>query len=100
MSQFNTSSGFSDLDGYCDITGVAINTYHSNTLGDATNIDNKGSGSDLHTKVTFASAKPFTIKAKKNTSGDFSGDADDKGKTEETWAATATGEPAAAAKAY
>lgn len=102
MAKFNTSSGFSDLDGECDITGVDITQYISTALGNATKIENKGSGSDLHAKVTFAGVtKPFTIKAKKNASGDFNGGADDDNvKTEETWAATATGEPVAMGKGY
>ena len=105
MAKFNVSSGFPNLDGECHITGVAIIKYISNDLGKATNIENKGSGSDLHAKVTFAGVKkPFTIMAKKNASGDFHGNADDdKGAfkaTEETWAATSTGEEAVAAKAY
>jgi len=102
MGKFSTSSGFSDLDGNCEITGVDIDSYHSSTLNaDATGIKNHG-GSDLHATVTFPGVKPYTIKAKKNASGDFKGDADDgKGKGDETWAATATtGEPAAAAKGY
>jgi hypothetical protein len=55
--------------------------------------------------VTFDGAKKiFTIMAKKNASGNFHGNADnDNGPfkaTEETWAATSTGEEAVAAKAY
>jgi hypothetical protein len=105
MAKFNVSSGHPTLVGECHITGVAITKYVSNDLGKATNIENNGSGSDLHAKVTFDGAKKaFTIMAKKNASGNFHGNADnDNGPfkaTEETWAATSTGEEAVAAKAY
>lgn len=101
MSTYGTTSGHSDLNGSCEITGVAITEYKSKKLGKATKIENKGSGTHLHTIVSFPGLKkPYTIKATKNGLGNFDGNADDdEVAAEETWAATATaGEPAAAAK--
>ena len=100
MSTYGTTSGHSDLNGSCEITGVKITEYKSKKLGKATKIENNGSGSDLLAFVTFPGhKKPFMIAATKNGLGNFDGNADDDANQEETWAATATaGKPAAAAK--
>jgi len=99
----NTSSGYSILDGTCVISGSNCTSYTSNdTTAGAATVENKAAeaGWLLHFKVTFANVSGhYTIKANSSPSG-YTGHANDGMKrTDETWAATSTGEPAVKAKA-
>lgn len=103
---YTVTSGFEDLDGTCEITGDAITSYTSNTLGAAT--IEKLTGTGLHAKLTFIVGEGKNREESKYhvhataSGGNFSGhakDKDDFSDTEEPWAATATGvEPVVAAK--
>lgn len=108
---YTVTSGFADLDGTCEIdtSDNEITSYTSNNLGTATSIDPL-SGPGLHAKVTFTvvvgpgQENKYKYHIHASPSGTtYSGhakDKDDDTGTEEPWAATATGEPAVAAKAY
>lgn len=95
-----TTSGYSILNGTCEISGNTCTSYTSTSNGAGT-ISSLPStpGFTLHFSVSFTGvARPYHIKA--NASGDdYTGEANDGVKRQdETWAATAT-QPAVAAKA-
>jgi len=101
----NTSSGFSILDGTCDISGTTVSNYNStsNGIGTVTMLP-AIPGYTLHFRVTFTAVgtppvtPTFVFKA--NADGDnYDGKANNGQKRQdENWAATAV-EPAVAAKA-
>lgn len=103
----NTSSGFSILDGTCDISGTTVSNYNSTSNGVGTVSPLPAiPGYTLHFRVTFTAVgtppvtPTFVIKA--NADGtNYSGHANNGQKRQdETWAATAVAvEPAAAAQA-
>jgi hypothetical protein len=104
---YTVSCGFTDLSGTCEINSSNEVTSYSCSLGTPT-IEQLG-GTGLHCKLTFTVGTPpnqttetYHIHANPSGTG-YSGHAKDKdgfSDTEETWAATSTGEPAVAAKAY
>ena len=101
----NTSSGYTILNGTCDISGTTVSNYNStsNGVGTVTMLP-AIPGYTLHFRVTFTAVgtppvtPTFVIKA--NADGtNYSGHANNgQKKQDETWAATAV-EPAVAAKA-
>jgi len=103
----NTSSGYTILNGTCDISGTTVSNYVSNSNGTGTvTMLPAITGYTLHFKVQFAASgtppvtPTFVIKA--NADGDdYDGHANNGQKRQdETWAATAVAvEPAAAAQA-
>ncbi len=99
-----TTSGYSNLDGTCVISGSNCTSYTSNNTaaGNATvtNLPAE-SGWLLHFKVEFANLPGhYNIKANSDGAGGYSGKANDgKKRTDENWAAASTGEPAVKAKA-
>ena len=103
---YTTTSGFPTLNGSCVLNGSDCESYNSNTLGPATNVQNQG-GPFLSFVVQWNNVNPvqtYRVSAGPDPAIDgWSGNADngnDKySQTEEPWAATAvTVEPAAAAK--
>jgi len=101
----NTSSGYTILNGTCDISGTTVSNYNStsNGIGTVTMLP-AIPGYTLHFRVTFTAVgtppvtPTFVIKA--NADGtNYSGHANNgQKKQDENWAATAV-EPAVAAKA-
>ena len=107
MGTFNVTSGFGDLAGTCEIdSNDDCTSYTSTNLGAATRIQNLGSGtSGVFFQVDLPGAgNVYTINASSDGTG-FSGNANNgaaelrPADAEEPWAATATQEPAVAAKA-
>ena len=101
----NTSSGYTILNGTCDISGTTVSNYNStsNGIGTVTMLP-ATTGYTLHFKVQFAASgtppvtPTFVIKAHADGTN-YSGHANDGQKRQdENWAATAV-EPAVAAKA-
>jgi len=87
---YTTTSGFSDLDGSCEITGNNCSSYNSTARGAGT-VTNKG-GPGLHFHVNFSGVThPYVIHATARGTG-YSGNAQDNsdGDAEESWAAAAT----------
>jgi hypothetical protein len=75
MGNFNTSdSNFADLNGSMTTTGNNINTYHSNNLGDATNINNRPAPPPVSCVLTFSNGTQYTICGHPSGTG-FSGKA-------------------------
>jgi hypothetical protein len=97
---YQTTSGFSDLVGSCEISGDNVTSYNSNTRGPGT-VTNLG-GTGLKFRVSFSGVtRPYVIHANASPTGNgFSGNANDDGpeQGEETWAATATASESAYAK--
>ena len=107
MATYTVTSGFADLAGSCDIdSSDNCTSYTSTNLGAATRIQNLGSGSSgVFFQVDLpGSGNVYTINAPSDGTG-FSGQANNGNAelrptdTDEPWAATATQEPAVAAKA-
>jgi hypothetical protein len=100
-----TTSGFSILDGSCDISGTTVSNYNSTSNGIGTvSMLPAIPGYTLHFRVTFTAVgsppvtPTFVIKANADGSN-YSGQANNGQKRQdENWAATAV-EPAVAAKA-
>lgn len=57
METLNTTSGFPQLNGYIVVDGTDVERYHSNTLGDATRIQNQG-GPFLNFMVQWSNVTP------------------------------------------
>ena len=92
---YTTSSGYSDLDGSCEISGNDCTSYTSTSKGQTVTPRNIGSGSNLIFQVTFPpDTHPYTITASPRSTkagGGYSGHASHGQKrTDEPWTATAT----------
>jgi len=98
---YNVTSGYSILDGSCEITGTGCASYTSTShgAGKVLNLPSP-SGWTLHFSVSFSGvARTYVITANPNPSGSgYTGHANE-GDKKETWAATAV-QPAVAAKGY
>jgi hypothetical protein len=93
MANYNTNSGFNDLDGSMVVTNNNVDSYTSNTLGSGT-VRNLG-GSGLSFNVSFSTTPPRTyhVNANANAGGNgYGGNANNNGPAagEEPWAATAS----------
>ena len=102
MGSYNTTSGFPDLVGTCEIDDSGdCTSYNSNTLGNG-NVNNQG-GPFLSFTVQWPNAKPprtYAINAGPDSNG-WSGEANNGvGQVDESWAATATSAVAASGKSY
>ena len=106
METFNTTSGFPQLNGYMVLDGNDVESYHSNTLGDATNIQNTG-GPFLQFVVQWNNVNPvqtYQVNAGPQANGSWLGNANngqngqDLKDIEETWAATSQTATAASGK--
>ena len=90
---YTTSSGYSDLDGSCEISGNDCTSYTSTNKGTGT-VTNIGSSSNLVFQVQFGSDRPYTITASASSSKagtSYSGSASHGQKrADESWTATAT----------
>jgi len=91
---YTTSSGYSDLDGSCEISGNDCTSYTSTNKGTGS-VTNIGSGSNLIFQVRFGSdPQPYTITASPSSSKagtSYSGTASHgRKRTDEPWTATAT----------
>jgi len=98
MGNYNTSSGFSDLNGSMVTDGDDVTSYTSTTRGAGT-VNNVG-GSGLHFNVSFSGVpQRYNINASANDNG-YNGKANNNGpaEAEEVWTATAS--TAAAAGSY
>lgn len=62
MATYSTSSGFSDLDGTCEISDDDVKSYTSNTLGPA-RVKNNGSSLSLNFRLKFDSGDVYGILA-------------------------------------
>ena len=87
---YNVTSGFSDLDGTCEISGNDCTSYTSTAKGTGT-VNNIGSGSTLNFQVSFSGVThPYVVTASASGTG-YSGNASHGNKRQdESWAATAT----------
>ena len=93
MANYNTNSGFSDLNGTMTVTNDNVDSYNSTTLGAAT-VRNLG-GNGLSFNLSFSSpARTYHVNASLSGTG-FSGTANNNtpAADQEPWTATAsTGE--------
>ena len=88
MATYTTNSGFSDLNGVCEISGLArdsVSSYTSSTLGPA-KVKNLGSSESLNFRLKFDSGDIYVILATGGGSG-YSGTASHTGSPDEPWAA-------------
>ena len=101
MANYNTTSGFSDLNGTMVAANDNVTSYNSNNLGPGSVRNTGGTGLDFN--VSFATRPPRVYHINSNISGNgFSGSANNNGPEadQQTWEATATiGEEAATQKA-
>ncbi|MEP7214410.1 MAG: hypothetical protein ABI791_15140 [Acidobacteriota bacterium] len=101
MTNYNTHSGFGDLNGTMSVTDDNVDTYTSTTLGAAT-VHNLG-GTGLSFNLSFSTPpKNYHINATPNNGG-FSGSANNNGPDagQDSWTATAsTGDTATKKASY